>query len=161
MTEISLFSQHGIKDNHTRGKVADFLVAKLADGGTDGDPLQAAQALIAKMPPSTVEMHAALGFLRAAITNSLRKFCDRKHVRIAYKEQVIEGSSLWQAIHADQVNLFPVPHDGLPAQIDAERRWLILPLTATDLLALSHDDLVRIVEVLSPAGAQQTVLDGI
>ena len=32
MTEKSLFSQHGIKDNHTRGKVADFLGARLVDG---------------------------------------------------------------------------------------------------------------------------------
>ena len=30
MTEKSLFSTHGIKDNHTRGKVADFLHARLA-----------------------------------------------------------------------------------------------------------------------------------
>ncbi len=32
MTEKSLFSQHGIKDNHGRGKVADFLGAKLVEG---------------------------------------------------------------------------------------------------------------------------------
>jgi len=130
-------------------------------GETVGDPLQAALDLIAKVPPSTGEMHAALGYLRAAFIISLRKFCDRKHVRIAYKDQVIEGGVLWQAIFADQANLFPAPHDGLPAQIDAERRWLISPVSEADLLALSHDDLARIAGVLSPAGAQQTVLDGI
>ena len=130
-------------------------------GGTEGDPLQAAQALIAKMPSSTVEMHAALGYLRAAFISSLRKFCDRKHVRIAYKDQIIEGGVLWQAILADQANIFPAPHDGLPAQIDAERRWLISPVSEANMLALSHDDLIRIAGVLSPAGAQQTVLDGI
>ena len=32
MTAKTSTSQHGIKDNHTRGKVADFLGAKLADG---------------------------------------------------------------------------------------------------------------------------------
>ena len=32
MTEKSLFSSHGIKDNHTRGKVADFLEARLVKG---------------------------------------------------------------------------------------------------------------------------------
>lgn len=158
---------HSAPPNIARAEVEGAIAAieelllVVEGGGTEGDPLKAAQALIAKMPPSTVEMHAALGFLRVATTISLRKFCDRKHVRIAYKEQVIEGSVLWQAIHADQVNLFPAPHNGLPAQIDVERRWLILPLTAADLLALSHADLVRIVEVLAPAGAQQTVLDGI
>ena len=32
MTEKSFLSQHGIKDNHTRGKVADFLGARLEEG---------------------------------------------------------------------------------------------------------------------------------
>ncbi|MGV8804252.1 MAG: helicase-related protein [Polaromonas sp.] len=32
MTEKNLFSPHGIKDNHTRGKVADFLGSRLAKG---------------------------------------------------------------------------------------------------------------------------------
>lgn len=32
MTEKPLFSPHGIKDNHSRGKVADFLGNKLVDG---------------------------------------------------------------------------------------------------------------------------------
>lgn len=32
MTEKSLFSAHGIKDNHTRGKVADFLETRLVKG---------------------------------------------------------------------------------------------------------------------------------
>ena len=32
MTAKISASQHGIKDNHTRGKVADFLSAKLMDG---------------------------------------------------------------------------------------------------------------------------------
>ena len=32
MTEKSLFSSHGIKDNHTRGKVADFLQTRLVKG---------------------------------------------------------------------------------------------------------------------------------
>lgn len=32
MTAKPSSSQHGIKDNHTRGKVADFLGAKLAEG---------------------------------------------------------------------------------------------------------------------------------
>ena len=32
MTEIPPFPQHGIKDNHTRGKVADFLKARLVNG---------------------------------------------------------------------------------------------------------------------------------
>ena len=32
MTEKSLFSSHGIKDNHTRGKVADFLEVRLVKG---------------------------------------------------------------------------------------------------------------------------------
>ena len=31
MTEKSLFSPHGIKDNHSRGNVADFLGNKLVD----------------------------------------------------------------------------------------------------------------------------------
>ena len=32
MTEKRLFHPHGIKDNHTRGKVADFLEARLRQG---------------------------------------------------------------------------------------------------------------------------------
>ncbi|MEC5212501.1 SNF2 family DNA or RNA helicase [Polaromonas sp. CG_9.5] len=34
MTEKSLFSSHGIKDNHNRGKVADFLQARLVKGSS-------------------------------------------------------------------------------------------------------------------------------
>lgn len=32
MTTKTSFPQHGIKDNHSRGKVADYLAAKLANG---------------------------------------------------------------------------------------------------------------------------------
>ena len=158
---------HAAPPNIARAEVegaiaaVEKLLAVIDVGRAEGEPLQAALDLIARTPPSTMEMHAALGYLRAAFTSSLRNFCDRRHVRIAYKNQVIESGALWQAILADQASLFPAPHDGLPVQIDAVRHWLISPVSEADMLALSNDDLLRVAGVLSPAGAQQTVLDGI
>lgn len=138
--------------------VAELLVV-VEVGGTEGDQLQAAQALIARMPASTVEIHAALGFLRAAFISSLRKFCDRKHVRIAFKVQPIDDLALWQTAFADQATLFPAPNDSLPGQIDAERRWLISPITDTDLAAVTQADLARLAGLIVPAGGSGLIFD--
>jgi hypothetical protein len=137
------------------------LLAVLEVGGMDGDPIQAAQALITKPSPSSEELHAAMGFLRVGFLGSLRRFCARKHVRIAFREQVVDGLTLWQTVFADQATLFPAPHDSLPSQIDAERRWLISPLSEVDLAALGHPDLMRLLGMLAPAGSSSVVLDGI
>ena len=137
------------------------LLAVLEVGGMDGEPMQAAQTLIAKPPPSSEELHAALGFVRVAFLGSLRRFCDRKHVRIAFKEQTVEGLTLWQAAFADRATLFPAPHDSLPTQIDAERRWLVSPLSEVDLAALGHPDLMRLLGILGLAGTSSVVLDGL
>lgn len=128
-------------------------------GGTEVDPLQAAQALIAKVPASTVEVHAALGFLRAAFISSLRKFCDRKHVRIAFREQSVDGLVLWQAAFADQATLFPAPNDSLPSQIDAERHWLISPITETNLAAVTQADLARLAGLIVLGCGSGLILD--
>jgi energy-coupling factor transporter ATP-binding protein EcfA2 len=128
-------------------------------GGMDGDPIQAAQALIAKTPSSAGDLHAALGFLRAAFFGSLRRFCDRKHMRIAFKEQAVDGHALWQAAIAHQATLFAPPHGALPGQIDAERRWLISPATEADLTAVTQADLARLVALLVPAGGAALIFD--
>ena len=49
MKAASSIAQHGIKDNHTRGKVADFLSAKLA---TDSK-LSVVSAYFTNLPPLT------------------------------------------------------------------------------------------------------------
>lgn len=128
-------------------------------GGIDGDPVGAAQALIAKTPPSTDNLHAALGFLRAAFFGSLRSFCARKHVGIAYREQAADVQFLWQAVLARQAALFLPPHGTVPGQIDAERRWLISPVTEADLAAVTQADLARLVALLVPAGGTAQILD--
>lgn len=158
---------HASPPNIARAEVAgaiaavDNLLVVLDAGRADGEPFESAQALIAKTPPSTEDMHAALGFLRVAFLGCLHRFCDRKHLHIAYRQQNVDSLTLWQAVLACQATLFAAPHNGAPAQIDAERRWLIAPVAETDLAALTHSDLIRLVGVLSPPGSSALVLDTI
>lgn len=131
-------------------------------GGMDGDPISAAQALIAKSPPSTDDLHAALGFLRAAFFENLRSFCARKHVGIAYREQAVDVQVLWQAVlAAKQAAQFQPPHDTVLGQIDAERRWLVSPITEMDLAAITQADLTRLVALLVPVDSDRQILDTI
>lgn len=158
---------HASPPNIARAEVAgaiaavENLLAVLDSDNVDGSPLQAAQTLIAKTSPSTEELHAALGFLRVALVGSLRRFCDRKRVRIAFKGRVVDGSILWQAVLSDQATLFLAPHNDVAAQIDAERRWLILPVSAANLAALTHADLIQLTTLLAPAGSVELILDSL
>jgi hypothetical protein len=139
----------------------DQLLAVIDIGGMDGDPIQAAQALITKMPPSTDDLHAALGFLRAAFFRSLSSFCSRKHVGVTFKEQAVDVQTLWQAVLAGKATLFLPPHDTVPGQLDAESRWLITPITEMDLASIRQADLTRLVALLVPAGGERLILDTI
>jgi hypothetical protein len=139
----------------------DQLLAVIDIGGMDGDPIQAAQALITKMPPSTDDLHAALGFLRAAFFRSLSSFCSRKHVGVTFKEQALDVQTLWQAVLAGKATLFLPPHHTVPGQLDAESRWLITPITEMDLASISQADLTRLVALLAPAGGGRLILDTI
>lgn len=135
------------------------LLAILDTGTVEDTPFQAVQKLIVKTSPSIGDLHAALGFLRIAFVGSLRRFCVRKHVHISFREQTVDGLILWQAVFADQATLFVAPHSDLPAQIDAERRWLISPISDTDLAALTHPDLIRLTGLLAPTGSLELLLD--
>ena len=130
-------------------------------GGIDGDPIGAAQALIAKTPPSTDDLHAALGFLRAAFFGSLRSFCTRKHVGVAYREQAADVQILWQAVLAGQSALFLPPYHTVPGQVDAERRWLVSPVNETELATVTQADLAQLVALLVPPGGDRLILDTI
>ncbi|MDK9703363.1 MAG: hypothetical protein OEL20_09500 [Sulfuritalea sp.] len=156
---------HAAPPNIARAEVEGAIsaVAQLLDvldvGGMEGNPMQAAQTLIANGPPSPDNQYAALGFLRAAFFSSLRVFCSRKHVSIAFEEQAIDVQALWQAVLAAQAALFPAPNNALPVQINAERRWLILTVTETDLAAVTQADLVRLVGLLVPTGGTTLIFD--
>lgn len=156
---------HAAPPNIARAEVegaisaVEQLLAVVEVGGMDGDPTQAAQALIGKNPSTAEEQHAALGFLRAAFLAGLRRFCDRKHVRIAFREHAVDAQTLWPVILADQAALFPPPHHQLPGQIDAECRWLISPINETDLAAVTPADLVRLAGLLVPTGGSGLILD--
>ncbi len=135
------------------------LLVVIDEGGLEGDPIQVVQALITKSPFSAQDAHAVLGFLRAAFLRGLDAFCCRKHVRLAATEQTVDARTLWQAVLTDQAALFPPPHNFLPGQIDAERRWLIFPISETDLASVNHADLTRLMKLLVPALGSQFVLD--
>ncbi|MCZ2173302.1 MAG: hypothetical protein LC110_02075 [Burkholderiales bacterium] len=139
----------------------DQLLAVVEGGGMDGDPIQTAQALIGKNPLTPEETHAALGFLRAAFLGGLRRFCDRKHVRIAFKEQAADSQTLWSAVLADQATLFSQSNHHLPGQIDAEHRWLVSPVAESDLAAVAQADLARLVALLVPPGGSGLIFDSI
>lgn len=158
---------HAAPPNIARAEVegaisaVDQLLAVVEGGGMDGDPIQAAQALIGKNPLTPEETHAALGFLRAAFIGGLRQFCERKHVRIAFKEQAADSQTLWSAVLADQATLFSQPNHHLPGQMDAERRWLVSPVAESDLAAVAQADLARLVALLVPPGGSGLIFDSI
>jgi energy-coupling factor transporter ATP-binding protein EcfA2 len=145
---------HAAPPNIARAEVegaiaaVEELLVVLEVGGTDGDPLQAAQAMIAKMPPSTVEMHAALGFLRAAFISSLRKFCDRKHIALPYSHSDPGIKALWDKAKADPNN--PIPAAFVANVEPAHFGLLIDEVNDAVLLALSaatiHDALNAIAD---------------
>jgi len=131
-----------------------------ADGGT-GSALQAAMSLIAKSPPAATDLHAVLGFLRASFLAGLRRLCNRRQISVAFQEQAADAQTLWPAMLADQARLFPPPNDHLPGHIDADRRWLVLPVTESDLAAVTQPDLARLVGLLAPAGSSGLILDSL
>ena len=140
-------------------------VARFAEviekGGLAGDAFQSANQAMAAIPPTPFEQHAALAFLRSGFVDGLRRFCNRKHVRIPYVDHPIDGESLWREVLAEQATLFPGAHVSIPPLIDAERRWLMRPIDESDLAVLTQGDLVRIsAAVMKPGGAEH-VLDGI
>lgn len=135
------------------------LLAVIDGGGLEGDPIQAAQALMTKSPFLAQDAHAALGFLRVAFFRKLDAFCCRKHVRLAATEQAVNTSTIWQAVLSDQAALFPPPHNSLPGQIDAERSWLISPVSEADLASVNLAELTRLMTLLVPASGGQFVLD--
>lgn len=137
----------------------DQLLTVIEVGGMNGDPIQATQALIGKPHIGSEELHAALGFLRAAFLISLRQFCHRKHVRVPFKEQSADGPLLWTALLAEQATLFTPANQHLPGQIDAERRWLISPVAETDLAVVTQADLARLAGLLAPAVGSGVILD--
>lgn len=158
---------HAAPPNIARAEVegaiaaVDQLLAVIDIGGMEGDPIHATKALIANASPSSGDLHAALGYLRVAFFASLCSFCARKHVGVAFREQAVDVQALWQAVLGGQAALFPTPHDTLPGQIDAERRWLVSPITEMDLAAVTQADIARLVALLVPTGGDRLILDTI
>ena len=90
---------------------------------------------------------------------SLLKFCERKNLRLPYRAGGHDCSELWNAVIADHTRLFPAPHDTVPAQIDAERSWLISPVSSAVLAAITQAELARILAVVVPTGTNRIILD--
>lgn len=140
----------------------EALRALLESGrATDGDLLVTARDLLGKSSPSPQELHAALGFLRAAFHRGLCRFCERKRVRVAYRNRPPECTMLWQATLADRTRLFPAQNDTTPDLIEAERRWLIDPVKPADLDTLTQAELERLADVISPPGSGSLLLDSL
>jgi hypothetical protein len=66
---------------------------------------------------------------------------------------------LWQAVLGRQTTLFTPPQNTMPAQIDAERSWLVLPITDLALTAVTQADLARLVALLAPGNDDRLILD--
>mgnify|MGYP000559902113 CR=1 FL=1 len=156
---------HASPPNIARAEVAgaisaiDQLLAVTAKGKLDDNPIEVAQELIATASPSAADNHAALGFLRAAFFRSLHSFCHRKQVHLALSAQPHSTLVLWHAVFGSRATLFPPPHDTVPVQIDTERRWLISPISESDLLGLTRADLMRLQTLLVSPGNGRLVLD--
>lgn len=115
------------------------------------EPLvKTAATLASKANPTAFELHAALGYLRAAFSVSLRRFCERKQLKLPLTTGLHDTLTLWSAVMADQARLFPAPDTAMPTMIDAERQWLVAAITDTDLVALTAMDLIRIRDAFAP-----------
>ncbi|WP_156955258.1 hypothetical protein [Polaromonas glacialis] len=71
MTEKSLFSSHGIKDNHTRGKVADFLEQSQLNWGYYEVQPQMLESL--PIPAASNEQIAVIECILETITAGTRR----------------------------------------------------------------------------------------
>ena len=158
---------HAAPPNIARAEVegaiasVDKLLTVIENGGMEGNPIQATRSLIANAAPSSGDLHAALGYLRVAFSGSLHSFCERKHVDIAFRGQPADTQTLWRAVLGGQATLFPPPQNTVPAQIDAESSWLVLPITELALAAVTQADLVRLVALLAPGNDDRLILDTI
>lgn len=156
---------HAAPPNIARAEVegaiasVDKLLTVIENGEMEGNPIQATRSLIANASPPSGDLHAALGYLRVAFSGSLRSFCERKHVDIAFRGQTVDAQTLWQAVLGGQAMLFPPPQNTVPAQIDAERSWLVSPITEPALAAVTQADLVRLVALLAPGNDDRLILD--
>lgn len=156
---------HAAPPNIARAEVegaiesVDRLLVMIEEGGMDGNPIEVVKSLIANAAPPAGDLHAALGYLRVAFFRSLSSFCERKHVNIAFRGQVVDVQILWQAVLAGQATLFQPPHNALATQIDAERAWLVSPITEAVLAGITHADLARLIALLVPAGDDRLILD--
>lgn len=137
------------------------LLTVIENGGLEGNPIKTTRSLIASASPPSCDLHAALGYLRVAFLRSLRSFCERKLVSIAFREQPVDAQTLWQAVLAGQATLFPPSKNTVPAEIDAERGWLVSPITEPVLAAVTRADLVRLVALIAPGTDDHLILDTI
>ncbi|MDN5850950.1 MAG: hypothetical protein L0H63_15160 [Nitrococcus sp.] len=95
--------------------------------------------------PTAAELQAALGYPRAAFTMSLRRFCERKHLKLPFTQGLHDAQALWSAVMADQVRLFPAPQTAIPGGIDGEQHWLVAAVSDADLaMWMATADLIRI-----------------
>lgn len=156
---------HAAPPNIARAEVegaiesVDRLLAVIEEGGMDGNPIEVVKSLIANTASPAGDLHAALGYLRVAFFRSLSSFCERKHVSIAFRGQMVDVQILWQAVLAGQATLFQPQHNALATQIDAERAWLVSPITEAVLAAITQADLARLIALLVPAGDDRVILD--
>lgn len=106
-----------------------------------GSLLDASRELLAKPAPTTAQIQAALGFVRAAFAQSVRHYCERKHIAMPYSCVDPDTKQLW--VKAKQDANKPIPpvfvakvepaHSGL--LIDVVGDAVLLGLTAASVLA--------------------------
>jgi energy-coupling factor transporter ATP-binding protein EcfA2 len=150
-----------IARNEVSGAIAavEALYRYAARQQNPGDPIAIARRITQMAGPSTDELHEALACLRAAFHEGLTQFCQRKALRVPFRARNVDLEALWAEALGDQARLFPAPNDGVPGLIEAERRWLISPVSAAVLAGVTQPELARVLALLVPAGTNRLILD--
>lgn len=93
---------HAAPPNIARAEVDGAIAAieallKIMEANIQGSPnlLTDARALLTMPNPSTTEVQASLGYIRAAFIISLRSYCERKHVAVPYSAKPPTIGQLW------------------------------------------------------------------
>lgn len=115
------------------------------------NPLQPVVTIVQTPVPTADQLHQALAHLRVAVSEALRKFCVRSRINMPYSTEPVHQWKLWTAAKNHQ-DLKSVPMKAKVDAMEVERAWLIGTPSADKVVAITKDDMQRLLQVVDPEG---------
>jgi len=124
---------------------------------TDKKLLEITRSLLAAPTPTVEDVVTAMSYLRAAFTLSLRSYCERKRVAVAYSNALSSNRQLWDKAKTDVTH--PIPHTIVPA-VEAHGHILIDEPSLVTVTGLTQITVQAALAAIEVAGCpEKTVLD--